>query len=240
MNHKKRNPTFDDIAAKYDLWSKVPLGKLCRKLEDEVFFKVYGGIKDSGPVLDIGCGTGDYVVYLAKHGLAVTGIDPSRNMLAIAHEKVHKKSLNNVSLIQCQAQNLPFEDNSFKTVICSLALEFTGNPERVIKEVYRVLKPSGQFVLAFLNSWSPLNISRKIKGIFCPSIYHSANFMSKHYVNLILKKQGFTEFTWDRAICFPLIDKYFFINSLYNGLENLGKKLLPFFSAYIVVKVKKI
>ena len=239
MPDVKANPTFNDIAAKYDLWTKMPLGKLCAKLEKEAFFKAYGNISKSGPVLDIGCGTGDYVVYLAGCGLDVTGLDASENMLAVARQKVEKQVLKNVSLVQSQAQELPFKDQSFKTVICSLALEFTGQPEKVVREIYRVLQPSGQFVLAFLNFWSPWNISRMVKGCVQPSIYNHARFMSKGYVNKLLKKEGFTDFIYHKAIYFPPIEKHIMVNSLYKHFENIGDKFFPFSSTYIAVKCYK-
>ena len=239
MQDAKTNPTFNDIAAKYDLWTKMPLGKLCAKLENEAFFKAYGNLAESGPVLDIGCGTGNYVVYLAGCGLNVTGLDASENMLAVAKQKVEIQGLKNVSLIHSQAQELPFKDHSFKTVICSLALEFTGQPEKVVQEIYRVLQPCGQFVLAFLNYWSPWNISRMVKGCVQPSIYNHAKFMSKSYVNQLLKKEGFTDFSYHKAIYFPPVEKHIMVNSMYRYFENIGGKLFPCCSTYIAVKCRK-
>ena len=239
MQDARTNPTFNDIAAKYDLWTKMPLGKLCAKLEKEAFFKAYGNIPRSGPVLDIGCGTGDYVVYLAGCGLDVTGLDASENMLAVAGQKLQKHNLDSTRLIQAQAQKLPFKDHSFKTVICSLALEFTGQPEKVVQEIYRVLQPSGQFVLAFLNFWSPWNISRMVKGCVQPSIYNHARFMSKSYVNKLLKKEGFTDFIYQNAIYFPPVEKHIMVNSMYRYFEYIGGKLFPYSSTYIAVKCSK-
>ncbi|ACV62967.1 Methyltransferase type 11 [Desulfofarcimen acetoxidans DSM 771] len=239
MPNIKSNPTFDDIAAKYDLWAKLPLGKLCAKLENEAFFKAYGDIAGSDPVLDIGCGTGNYIINLAGCGLDVTGLDASENMLAVARQKLTKQGFQ-ASLVHSLAENIPFKEHSFKTVICSLALEFMGRPEKVVQEIFRVLQPSGQFILAFLNFWSPWNMYRMLKGYVQPTIYNNANFMSRYYVNKVLKEAGFTDFSYYKAIYFPPIEKHFMLNSMYKHFEIIGDKLFPCLSTYIVVKCHKI
>ena len=50
---------------------------------------------------------------------------------------------------------LPFSDECFDTVICSLAIEYLNKPANIFKEVARVLKPGGNFILTFSNRWFP-------------------------------------------------------------------------------------
>lgn len=51
--------------------------------------------------------------------------------------------------------SLPYGEGAFDTVICSLSVEYLIRPFDVFKEVYRVLKPGGQFIVTFSNRWFP-------------------------------------------------------------------------------------
>jgi SAM-dependent methyltransferase len=51
--------------------------------------------------------------------------------------------------------NLPFDDNSFDLVICTVSVEYLIHPEAIFEDVARVLRPNGTFVLTFSNRWFP-------------------------------------------------------------------------------------
>lgn len=101
-----------------------------------------------GSVLEVGVGTGlslpDY-----GPGVAVTGIDFSEDMLAKARRRVAEKGLNNViALRQMDARQLDFPDNSFDTVAAMHVLSVVPEPERVMAEIERVLRPGGKVVIS--------------------------------------------------------------------------------------------
>lgn len=103
-------------------------------------------VKPHQQVLDLCCGTGDWTIQLAEHKEAnIIGLDFSENMLKVAREKTDH--LNNVELIQGDAANLPYEDNSFDIVTIGFGLRNLPDYLAGVKEFYRVLKPGGQLVI---------------------------------------------------------------------------------------------
>jgi 2-polyprenyl-6-hydroxyphenyl methylase/3-demethylubiquinone-9 3-methyltransferase len=112
-------------------------------------------------VLDVGCGAGFLSNYLAAKGAAVTGIDTSRDALAVAHE--HDTS-GRARYLEADALSLPFADGSFDAVCAMDFLEHVETPERAIAEASRVLAPGGLFFFYTFNRtfWSWLVI---IKGV---------------------------------------------------------------------------
>jgi SAM-dependent methyltransferase len=108
-------------------------------------------------LLDIGCGTGANLPmlrsFVGKEG-CVTGIDFSP--LALQFARSHPES-RNVELMQADALNLPFEDNSFDFVTMFDVLEHLSDDHRALQEVHRVLRPGGAYVWsvpAYKKLWS--------------------------------------------------------------------------------------
>lgn len=98
----------------------------------------------SGKLLDIGCadGTTTKQIKISFPKLKVTGVDLYKN--AINHAK---KNPCGVTFISADAHKLPFRANTFNVVTAIEVLEHMHDCEKVIKEVFRVLKPGGSFVI---------------------------------------------------------------------------------------------
>ncbi|MFW8594127.1 class I SAM-dependent methyltransferase [Cribrihabitans neustonicus] len=100
-----------------------------------------------GRVLEVGVGTGLSLPHYAPH-LQVSGIDFSHEMLAKARRKVAELELTQVAeLRQMDARQLDFPDNSFDMVAAMHVLSVVPDPERVMQEIARVLKPGGKVVI---------------------------------------------------------------------------------------------
>jgi ubiquinone/menaquinone biosynthesis C-methylase UbiE len=100
-------------------------------------------------MLDVATGTGRLPVAMLSHmdfQGRVIGIDLSRRMLANAAQKFDGYQ-DRVTLVWCPAERLPFADNTFDVVTCLEALEFMPNPEVVVRECVRVLRPGGELLL---------------------------------------------------------------------------------------------
>ncbi|MEL0437972.1 class I SAM-dependent methyltransferase [Phycobacter sp. K97] len=101
-----------------------------------------------GAVLEVGVGTG---LSLPHYGpdVRVTGIDFSEEMLAKAKKRVAEMNLQNVeALRQMDARSLDFPDASFDTVAAMHVLSVVPEPEKVMAEIARVLKPGGEVVIS--------------------------------------------------------------------------------------------
>lgn len=94
-------------------------------------------------VLDAGCGTGRHAVWLRGEGAAVTGVDPSAAMLAVARGKREDIDYRVGSLLDtgCRA-------GSFDVVLCALAIEHFADLGAPLAELCRVLAPGGALVIS--------------------------------------------------------------------------------------------
>lgn len=100
----------------------------------------------SGTVVEIGVGTGlNLGQYDAARVRQVHGIDPCATSLAMARERAMVSTVP-IMLDQGSAEALPCAANSADTVVSTYTLCTVPHPERVLAEVYRVLKPGGQFL----------------------------------------------------------------------------------------------
>ncbi|MEH7332493.1 class I SAM-dependent methyltransferase [Neobacillus drentensis] len=98
-------------------------------------------------LLDIATGGGHTANAFAPFVKKVTAVDLTPEMLAAAENFIKGNGNQNVDFIIGDAENLPFPDESFDLVTCRIAPHHFPNVKRFINEVYRVLKPNGQFLL---------------------------------------------------------------------------------------------
>lgn len=114
------------------------------------------GLEKVSTVLDVGCGIGHWGQILADilpPNAKVTGIDKEAQWVEQASERA--KALNlaeRYNYTQGDAQELPFEDNSFDFVTCQTVLIHMKHPQLVIREMVRVLKPGGLLVVVEPNN----------------------------------------------------------------------------------------
>lgn len=109
------------------------------------------GPPDAGTrLIEIGCGPGFYSCQLADRflNISVTGVDRSENQLRWARERAGEMGLANCSFRQINALELSYADAEFDQVIASRLFTVLPEPERVIAEMYRVLKPGGRCFIA--------------------------------------------------------------------------------------------
>lgn len=97
----------------------------------------------SGKVLEIGVGTGRNLNFYSSH-CSITGIDQSRKMLELARKKA--RGMKNVTLFLMNAENLGSQDNNFDYVVTTFTLCSILNSLKALKEMRRVLKPSGELI----------------------------------------------------------------------------------------------
>lgn len=140
---------FNHAAEKFDD-NDLSVYNMCRKDYPDVLEEVRKEPCES--LLDAGCGTGAMLQLFSKDcpEKVYTGIDLSENMIKVAQ----KKKISNVSFIVGDCENLPFENNSFDVVTCSMSFHHYPNPEKFFCSLFRVLKPGGRFILRDVTSKS--------------------------------------------------------------------------------------
>jgi len=104
------------------------------------------GIKSGDRVLEVGVGTGINAA-LYPRDCAVTGIDLSSSMLEKAHDRIARKGVRNVRLMQMDAANLKFADDTFDIVYAPYVISVVPDPVAVTREMRRVCKPGGRIVI---------------------------------------------------------------------------------------------
>lgn len=104
------------------------------------------GIKADDKVLEVGVGTGINAA-LYPRDCSVTGVDLSSSMLEKARERVARKGLTNVRLLEMDAAALTFADNTFDIVYAPYLISVVPDPVRVVLEMNRVCKPGGRVII---------------------------------------------------------------------------------------------
>jgi arsenite methyltransferase len=110
-----------------------------------------GPIHKGETVLDIGCGGGFDVIFAATvvgpKG-EVTGIDVTPEMLERSKKNLQETSIENVTLKQATAEELPFPDNNFDVIISNGVFNLIPDKIKAFSEVFRVLKLNGRLMVA--------------------------------------------------------------------------------------------
>ncbi|MFI5936685.1 class I SAM-dependent methyltransferase [Actinoplanes sp. NPDC051494] len=92
-------------------------------------------------VLDVGCGSGDFLAYAGKHGLLTSGADPAPGMLALARPRADE-------VREAGASSLPWPDSTFDLVTAFNSLQFAEDIDDGLAEMARVTRPGGHIAVA--------------------------------------------------------------------------------------------
>lgn len=189
---KKFRPAFsyDFLTPVYDLLTE--LGGYGKSFKKKVLAQ--SRIKPRDRVLDIGSGTGTLILEGKKMfaGADFTGIDPDPKVIAIAKRKLKLENVK-ADLKVAYGQKLPFKNSSFDVVISTLTFHHldTDIKKRTAKEIFRVLKYGGKFLIADFGK--PTNVFSSILlnigSIFDGREQMRANLRGE--IPVILKETGF-------------------------------------------------
>jgi len=156
---------FDRLAPYYDVIYKE---RFKEKTQEEVTF-IQNFLHEKAVILDIACGTARHLIELKTRGYEVMGIDLSSNMLQIARNKIKNLKLN-IKFIQADMKCLPLLTQSVDGIICLFSsfchLLTQDNQQKVVYEIYRILKNKGIVVLDVANwHWLITQWNKKGKKI---------------------------------------------------------------------------
>ncbi|MDR1897374.1 MAG: bifunctional demethylmenaquinone methyltransferase/2-methoxy-6-polyprenyl-1,4-benzoquinol methylase UbiE [Prevotellaceae bacterium] len=150
MEKEKVAEMFDNIACEYDFLNgllSLGIDKLWRRRLRKMLDAAAPAV-----VLDVATGTGDIAIEcIKKHKKKITGVDISEKMLAEGRKKIESENLGNyIDLQYGDSENLEYESNSFDAVTAGFGVRNFENLEQGLREIHRVIKPSGKvFILDF-------------------------------------------------------------------------------------------
>ncbi|MDD2631147.1 MAG: class I SAM-dependent methyltransferase [Bacteroidales bacterium] len=166
---KKR---YNRIAGLYDMM-EAPMEGMFSKWRKQM-------LKDaSGKTLEVGIGTGKNIPYYPEN-VDLTGIDFSEKMISKAKEKVTESK--NIQLLEMDAQQMQFDDNTFDTVVTSCVFCSVPDPVQGLKEIRRVCKDGGKILM--------LEHVRSNKKVFAP-LMDAFNFIPLHLYGANINRETF-------------------------------------------------
>ncbi len=170
---KKR---YNRIAGFYDILDK-PMEAAASKWREKLLSQI------SGKVLEVGIGTGRNIPHYPAN-VELTGIDFSPKMVEIARKKAGTKP--NIEILEMDAENMDFSDNSFDTVITSCVFCSVPDPVKGLKEIRRVCKNGGK-ILMLEHVRSKKKVVGELMDVlnFIPLHLYGANINRRTYDNLL-------------------------------------------------------
>ena len=178
---KKNNSNFK-IIQKY--WQKTPeffsekyqtnFIKLLSPVNLFLFLRRNKALKLAGDVkgqqvLDVGCGSGVFMIDFTKRGAFVAGVDYSQKMLDIAKKEldIFKIPKNKYTLKKADATKLPFGQDEFDLVLATGLTDYLNDrqDQKFLQEAARVLKKSGTLIVSFPVEKSPFSFIRSGVGL---------------------------------------------------------------------------
>lgn len=193
----KEISAFEESAEDFDAW----FNKNQIVFESELLAERYflSNPKDS---VSIGVGS---VLFASKLGIEY-GVEPSKQMAKLAEKRGIKVKIGT-------AEDVPFQDERFATVLLSTVLSYANDPKKAVKEAYRVLRPGGHVVVSFLareGSYAMLYDLAYLRGRYDPEtspqypypikFIKGAHWNSMDEFNNLLKEAGFVDFKYIQTL----------------------------------------
>ncbi len=138
-------------------------------------------------ILEIGCGDGVWYLELKKRGLNVIGLDLSGHDLNKLRKRARSLNLK-PEVVKADAQKMPFNKNTFDKIYSISTFEHIKNDKEAFREVSRVLKPGGLFVISVPLKETPLftklavKLPRPVKNLFYNKLVQDAK-SEEDYLN---------------------------------------------------------
>lgn len=193
-------------------------------------------------VLDAGCGSGVYSFTCGFKGMTVYGIDLDKKKVELCQKMSEQMKLGNYTYFyKANILKLPFENDFFDKIIFSETLEHIPEDKKAIKELCRVLKPSGEMVISVP---SDIYINQIYKEDFGHKRLYTLEMIQKLIKNkfeiiaIARRNKLLGQFSW-------MINRKLFFNKVLTALTFYPLYVLTFFDFYgpareLIVKVRKI
>lgn len=221
---------FSNLNIGYDEWFKKPFSNYVRSRQ---FINFHEFIQGGKSFLEVGCGTGKFISQVDSK--VKIGIDSSKEMLTICKQKYPE-----TVFILASSNNLPFADSSFDSIVMLNVFQYLEQPEKTLRELYRIAKPGGKILFSVFTKHSiSLNpfrffVRRKLFGENLPIVtFYNLNEISKMLdgKNFNVKGSGIRP-PFESKLLFHLIGNYL------NNFEN-KHYVHPFFGVEMYFYLNK-
>lgn len=187
---------YDTESGQYDgrRWESAS-GKARDEWQYHALVKLLGDVTHDN-VLEIGCGTGRMTLRLLPQCQQLIAVDFSKRMLESLAKKKSIESESRLRLILTDACKLPLPDNNIDVAFFVNTIQLIESPEKLFKEIQRILKPGGRLIFNYPNLMSvylPYGLYRNWTGrtrTKNESGYRRTRWFSRYWLQKILKENG--------------------------------------------------
>ena len=174
-------------------------------------------------VLDVGCGTGEYVRRATDLGFSASGLEPAEAMRKVAVEKNQTSKI-----LDGVATALPFPDSTFDFVICIEVLRYLHRADnrQALLEMHRVLKPGGRMFLTSVNRYAldgfylHYRAQRLLRGKRTTAAVPHCEFTTPSQIDRQVREAGFSEASHYGVLFAPM-------RVLYKLSSRLASRIAP-------------
>lgn len=175
MSKQLSKPTQDRLEKLLSNAGDMSLKRRARRIIEEL------NPKEGERIIDLGCGTGYYLFLLSNLGinLDLTGFDYHQKVIKEASDLLPERK---IKFVIGDLHKIPFANNTFNKAVISEVLEHVENDQKVLKQIYRILKSNGTLVIS-------------VPSINYPFFWDPINFLLQHLFNTHIKS-GFFSGLW--------------------------------------------
>ncbi|CAA0220463.1 bifunctional demethylmenaquinone methyltransferase/2-methoxy-6-polyprenyl-1,4-benzoquinol methylase UbiE [Tenacibaculum maritimum] len=220
---------FNNISKDYDGLNRVISFGIDISWRKKVVSLV--GKNNPKKILDIATGTGDLAIMLAKTNPdKIIGLDISEGMLEVGKQKIlNAKLADTIEMVVGDSENMPFDNDTFDAITVSFGVRNFENLDKGLKEIKRVLKPGGTFVV--------LETSNPTKFPFKQGYQFYTSFILPFIGKLFSKDKVAYSYLSESANSFPFGKEF---NNILekNGFKNAKNQPVTFGVASIYTSTK--
>ncbi len=202
---------FDPMqAASENQWRETEAGRYIFSRQEKLILELVSPLAGEA-LLDVGCGTGNYLRLFQQKNCTLTGIDSSDTALALARNTLGHQC----ELVQGNAADLPFSDNEFDVVTLIHGPQTLGDPQKIMAEAVRVSR--SRVFVGFFNRHSFGGTQQFVRKLFGFPVTSALRFFTIGGMQSIINKaMAKPSVTWGSVIYLP-----YPVYTFFSELEDL-------------------